>query len=159
MTLLYDRKLDYNPQYDGYNLNITIKQADVTLLGYPLQFANLQSSTRRNNLHLYANLTRSNGPAMTWSMHAIGHLDIDSQPLPESMFNRTFVPYLRSPYFVWNENVNGVPYGAKNFITGAGGFLQLIMYGYAGIRINVDSLSVRKPQLPPNTTELKLNGS
>lgn len=157
MTLLHDRKLDYNPQYDGYNLNITIKQADVTLLGYPLQFANMQASTRRNNLHLYTNLTRSNGPAMTWSMHAIGHLEIDSQPLSEVMFNRTFVPYLRSPYFVWNEYVNGVSYGAVNFITGAGGFLQLIMYGYAGIRINVDSLTIRKPQLPPNTNELKLN--
>lgn len=158
MTLLYDRKLDYNPQYDGYNLNIPIKQADVTLLGYPLQFGNLQSSTRRNNLHLYANLTRSNGPAMTWSMHAIGHLEIDSKPLSELMLNRTYVPYLRSPYFVWNEYVNGVPNGAGNFITGAGGFLQLIMYGYAGIRMNVGSLTIRKPQLPPNTSELKLNG-
>lgn len=158
MTLLYDRKLDYNPQYDGYNLNIGIKQADVALLGYPLQFVGYAPSTRRNNLLLYSNLTRLNGPAMTWSMHAIGHLDIDTQPLSESMFNRTFVPYLRSPYFVWNEYVNGVPNGAGNFITGAGGFLQLIMYGFAGIRINVDSLSISRPQLPPNTNELKFNG-
>lgn len=74
------------------------------------------------------------------------------------MFNRTYVPYLRSPYFVWNEYVNGVSDGAGNFITGAGGFLQLIMFGYAGIRINIDSLSIRKSQLPPNTSELKLNG-
>lgn len=156
ITLLYDRKLDYNPQYDGYNLNITIKQADVTLLGYPLQYVNIKQSTRRNNLYFYANLTRSNGPAMTWSMHAIGHLDIDS--LSETMFNRTYVPYLRAPYFVWNEYMNGVPEGAGNFITGAGGFLQLIMYGYAGIRINVDSLSIYNSQLPPNSSELKLNG-
>lgn len=158
LTLLYDRELDYNPQYDGYSLNITIKQADVALLGYPLQFANIQPSTRRNNLNLYANLTRSNGPAMTWSMHAIGHLDSDSTPPTEEMFNRTYVPYMRQPYLMWNEYVNGVPDGAGNFITGAGGFLQLIMYGYAGIRVNVDSLSIQKPQLPPNTKQLKLNG-
>lgn len=158
ITLIYDRELDYYPQYDGYNLNITIKQADVVLLGYPLEFANIQPSTRRNNLKLYANLTRENGPAMTWSMHAIGHLEVDSMPPSQKIFNRTYIPYVRSPYFVWNEYVNGVPGGAANFITGAGGFLQLIMYGYAGIRINVDSMSIEKPQLPPNTHRLKLNG-
>lgn len=156
MTLLYDRKLDYNPEYDGYDLNMTIKQADVTLLGYPLQFANMQPSTRRNNLNLYGKLTRTNGPAMTWSMHAIGHLEIET--LSEEMFNRTYVTYMQSPYFVWNEYSNGYSGGAGNFITGAGGFMQLIMYGFAGIRINVDSLSIRKPQLPPNTNELKFNG-
>lgn len=158
ITLLYDRQLDYYPQYDGYTPNIIIKQADVTLLGYPLQFTNIQSSTRRNNLNIYANLTRDTGPAMTWSMHVIGHLETDSISPTEEMFNRTFIPYMRLPYFVWNEYVNGVPNGASNFITGAGGFMQLIIYGYAGIRINVDSLSIQKPQLPPNTKQLKLNG-
>lgn len=95
---------------------------------------------------------------MTWSMHAIGHLETDSTPPTEQIFNRTFVPYIRLPYFVWNEYVNGVPDGASNFITGAGGFMQLIIYGYAGIRINFDSLIIEKPQLPPNTQQLKLNG-
>lgn len=158
ITLLYDRQLDYHPQYDGYNLSISIKQADAALLGYPLQFANIRASTHRNNLNYYANVTRSNGPAMTWSMHAIGHLEVDSTPPSEQIFNHTFIPYIRSPYFVWNEYVNGVPDGASNFITGAGGFLQLIMYGFAGIRINSDSLSLGHSQLPPKTTKLKLNG-
>lgn len=158
ITLLYDRQLDYNPQYDGYNLSIGIKQADVALLGYPLQFANIRTSTRRNNLNFYTNLTRPNGPAMTWSMHAIGYLETNSIPPNEEIFNRTFIPYIRSPYFVWNEFKNGIPNGASNFITGAGGFLQLIVYGFAGIRINSDSLSIHRPQLPPNTTGLKLKG-
>lgn len=159
VTLLYDRRFDYNPQYDGYNLSIPIKQADVTLLGYPLHYSNIRTSTRQNNLKFYANLTRSNGPAMTWSMHAIGHLDVDTMPPTDDMFNRTFVPYIRLPYYVWNEYVNGVNGGAGNFITGAGGFLQLIMYGYAGIRINADLLTIRRSQLPPNTKTLKLKGS
>lgn len=94
---------------------------------------------------------------MTWSMHAIGHLDVDELP-SEELFNRTFVPYIRTPFYVWNEYVDGVSGGASNFITGAGGFLQLIMYGYAGIRINADSLTIEKPTLPPRTIKLKLNG-
>lgn len=132
-----------------------IKQADTTLLGYPMRFANMEKSTRRNNLNFYSNVTRPNGPAMTWSMHAIGHLDVDPTPPDQQMFERTYVPYVRRPFFVWNEYVDGFDGGAGNFITGAGGFLQLIMYGYAGIRINVDSLSIQRPHLPPNTTALK----
>lgn len=95
---------------------------------------------------------------MTWSMHAIGHLDTSSKPPSERKFNRTYIPYIRLPYFVWNEFVDGVDGGAENFITGAGGFLQLIMHGYAGIRINTDSLSIQRTQLPPNTKKLKLKG-
>lgn len=158
ITLLYDRQLDYNPQYDGYNLNVKIKQADVTLLGYPLQYTNIQTTTRRNNLNFYENVTRANGPAMTWSMHTIGHLDVDPMPPSAHKFQKTYAPYVRQPFYVWNEYVNGVENGASNFITGAGGFLQLIIYGYAGIRINADSLTIEKSTLPPNTTQLKLNG-
>lgn len=157
IRLLHDAKLDYNPQYEGYNLSIPIKQADVALLGYPLQYANINARTRRNNLKFYENVTRKNGPAMTWSMHAIGHLDIDELPT-EEFFNRTFASYIRKPFYVWNEYVDGVTDGASNFITGAGGFLQLIMYGYAGIRINADSLTIERSTLPPRTSKLKLNG-
>lgn len=149
--------LDYNPQYDGYNLSIPIKQADVVLLGYPLQYANVKKSTRRNNLEFYANVTRETGPAMTWSMHAIGHLEIAELPT-EELFHRTYAPYIRKPFYVWNEFVEGLSGGASNFITGAGGFLQLIMYGYAGIRINADSMTITRPTLPPRTNELKFNG-
>lgn len=158
ITLLYDQHLDYNPQYDGYNLNITIKQADAILLGYPLQYTNIKSSTRINNLKLYANVTRSNGPAMTWSMHTIGHLEVDSTPPTRQMFKRTYEPYVRRPFYVWNEYMDGIEDGANNFITGAGGFLQLIINGYAGIRIKPDSLTIEKVALPPNATKLKLNG-
>lgn len=155
---MHDQKRDYTPQFDGFNFNLTIKQADTVLLGYPMRFANMEKSTRRNNLFLYSNLTRPNGPAMTWSMHAIGHLDVDPTPPEKQLFDRTYAPYIRRPFFVWNEVVDGFEGGASNFITGAGGFLQLIMYGYAGIRINADSLSIQQPKLPPDTTSMNLKG-
>lgn len=156
IKLLYDAKINYNPQYEGYVPGTQIKQADVVLLAYPLQY-DLDISTKRNNLEIYANVTRDNGPAMTWSMHALGHLDIGEVP-SEALFNRTFVPYIRQPFYTWNEYVHGIEDGAENFITGAGGFLQLIMYGYAGIRIRSDALVINGPQLPPQTNRLKLNG-
>lgn len=158
ITLLYDQQLDYNPQYDGYRLGEKIKQADVALLGYPLYYANIQASTRRNNLLYYANVTDSNGPAMSWSMYMLGFMESEPSAATDQIFRRSFAPYVRKPYYVWNENEDQAQDGAGNFITGAGGFLQLLIYGFAGIRINSDSVTLEKPSLPPNTTELTLNG-
>ena len=50
--------------------------------------------------------------------------------------------------------------GAVNFITGAGGFLQSLIYGYAGIRIlpYYMKISPLNSNLPPNTDRLILKG-
>lgn len=37
LKLLYDEERDFHPQFENYNYE-TIKQADVVLLGFPLQF-------------------------------------------------------------------------------------------------------------------------
>ena len=53
---------------------------------------------------------------------------------------------------------NGV--GAVNFITGAGGFLQSLIYGYAGIRILPYHMKISpvNSNLPPNTNRLIFKG-
>lgn len=56
------------------------------------------------------------------------------------------------PVQVWSENRFGG--GAVNFITGMGGFLQALMFGYAGMRLHVEELSFNSPQLPPSVTRL-----
>jgi protein-glucosylgalactosylhydroxylysine glucosidase len=38
LKLLYDETGDFHPQYEGYEDGTNIKQADVVLLGFPLQF-------------------------------------------------------------------------------------------------------------------------
>lgn len=38
IKLLYDEEKDFHPQCENFNDSIIIKQADVVLLGYPLQF-------------------------------------------------------------------------------------------------------------------------
>lgn len=42
-----------------------------------------------------------------------------------------------------------------NFITGAGGFLQAVVYGYGGIRIKKDGLYFNST-LPPGVTKLAM---
>jgi trehalose/maltose hydrolase-like predicted phosphorylase len=56
---------------------------------------------------------------------------------------------------VWNENKGGD--GATNFITGMGGFLQSILFGFGGIRLHKDRLTI-DPVLPPGCDKLRFNG-
>jgi protein-glucosylgalactosylhydroxylysine glucosidase len=38
LKLLYDEQRDFHPQFENFNDSMIIKQADVVLLGFPLQF-------------------------------------------------------------------------------------------------------------------------
>ena len=56
---------------------------------------------------------------------------------------------------VWTENKNKD--GATNFITGMGGFLQAILFGYGGLRLQEKSLYF-DPVLPPGCSEMRFTG-
>lgn len=145
----------------------------------------LRSSTRRNDLEAYERATRSSGPAMTWSMFAINYLDINDTIKADQHFRNCFQKYLEPPFWIWREvqrEVNGKPVapprdardekaetgagdemeetGAVNFLTGAGGFLQSILFGYAGLRVLSDRLLLQPPNnhLMPATNELIVDG-
>ena len=92
---------------------------------------------------------------MTWSMYTIGFLDLNEQKKAQEMFEKSYSQYIRKPYNTWSETREGVR-GSGNFITGAGGFLQSLIYGYAGIRLRTDYLEISNPKLPENTTGLIL---
>ncbi|XP_053673671.1 protein-glucosylgalactosylhydroxylysine glucosidase-like [Anopheles nili] len=142
IKLPYDVARDYHPQFDDYRPGTVIKQADTVLLGFPLLYGGMNASTRRNDLRTYEPVTRDTGPAMTWAMHAINHLDIGDPGPAADNFVRSYQPYIRGPFHVWHE-LTQAGGGARNFITGAGGFLQAVVFGYAGVRVYLDRLEVR----------------
>ncbi|XP_053665201.1 protein-glucosylgalactosylhydroxylysine glucosidase-like [Anopheles marshallii] len=154
LTLLYDAEGDFHPQYEGYQTGTPIKQADTVLLIYPLQYP-MNVSTKANNLRKYSEVTRENGPAMTWAIHTIGHLELNQLIEADAMFDKSYRQYLRAPFNVWSENGNNEP-GAGNFITGAGGFLQSIINGYAGVRLHQDRLEITNARLTPSTGTLHI---
>jgi len=62
---------------------------------------------------------------------------------------------LRSSSFgVWTETPTG---GAVNFITGAGGFLQTVLYGLPGLRIRADHLELN-PSFVEGMTSITVRG-
>ncbi|KAH9490327.1 hypothetical protein Btru_034974 [Bulinus truncatus] len=154
LRLPYDPVLDYHPEYEGFTLNETTKQADVVLLGFPLMVA-MNESTRRNDMLFYEKTTPiGNVPAMTWGVFLIGWLDLGDEVKAAELYNRS-VLNSQEPFLVWSENADGT--GAANFLTGMGGYLQLVLFGYGGCRIYDDMLTFN-PVLITGTTEVKFTG-
>ena len=152
----FDKMLKYHPEFDGFDikkpLNV-VKQADVILLNFPLMYP-MENDVRENDLLFYENITDLNGPAMTHSMFAIGWLEVGNRVAADKAFKRNF-ENIQEPFKVWTEIRNGE--GASNFLTGAGGFLQAVIFGYAGIRLRNFSLDFNL-NLLPESTSLLLNG-
>lgn len=63
-------------------------------------------STMANDLIYYENVTRENGPAMTWSMHTVGHLRLGNNEQATRLFDRSYKPYVRDPYKVIINKLN-----------------------------------------------------
>jgi hypothetical protein len=102
-------------------------------------------------------VTSEEGPAMTWSMHAIEYLDIKDQAEAARTFEKAWSTYTHLPFLVWSENQPEMP-AAGNFITGAGGFLQSLINGYGGIRLHFNHMSITNFYVPRNSGSLRLNG-
>ncbi|XP_018793331.1 PREDICTED: acid trehalase-like protein 1 [Bactrocera latifrons] len=160
MQILYDEKLDYHPQHLGYKRGEIVKQADVVLLGYPIQYA-MSNATRRNDLLNYEAVIRESGPAMSWSMFAINFLDVKDIEKASLYFQRGYKDYIRPEFKVWSENKNGFQ-GSANFLTGIGGFLQTIIHGYGGVRVqlagNQSVMVIQKTYRLPTSKGFTING-
>ncbi|XP_036619598.1 protein-glucosylgalactosylhydroxylysine glucosidase isoform X2 [Trichosurus vulpecula] len=127
----FDPERNYHPEFDGYEPGETVKQADVVLLGYPVPYP-LSPDVRRKNLEIYEAVTSSEGPAMSWSMFAVGWMELKEVQKAHAHLRKCF-SNISEPFKVWTENADGS--GAVNFLTGMGGFLQAALFGFPGFRI------------------------
>ncbi|NWU72359.1 PGGHG glucosidase, partial [Pterocles burchelli] len=149
----FDVELNYHPEYEGYSPGEPVKQADVVLLGFPLMHP-MSAEVRRNDLETYEPVTDPHGPAMTWSMFAVGWLELREVQRARSQLEKCF-SNITEPFEIWVENADGS--GAVNFLTGMGGFLQAVLFGYTGFRITRTSLRF-SPALPDDTNEVTVTG-
>ncbi|NWU20194.1 PGGHG glucosidase, partial [Dyaphorophyia castanea] len=149
----FDEERKYHPEYDGYSPGEPVKQADVVLLGFPLMHP-MSAEVRRNDLEMYEPVTDPAGPAMTWSMFAVGWLELKEPQRAWSQLEKCF-SNITEPFKVWVENSDGS--GAVNFLTGMGGFLQVVLFGFTGFRITRSGL-LFDPAFPDDITKLNLSG-
>jgi hypothetical protein len=60
----------------------------------------MNDQVRRNDLLAYELLTRASGPAMTWSMHSIGFIELGDFVKAQQLFRRSYETYVRPPFNV-----------------------------------------------------------
>uniref|UniRef100_A0A8B9GM55 Protein-glucosylgalactosylhydroxylysine glucosidase n=1 Tax=Astyanax mexicanus TaxID=7994 RepID=A0A8B9GM55_ASTMX len=130
LKIPFDSDLKYHPEFDGYRKGSPVKQADAVLIGFPLGVS-MSPEVRRNDLEWYAAVTDPNGPAMTWGMFAVGWLELGEAEKAQQLIEKCF-KNIQGPFQVWSESSDGS--GAVNFLTGMGGFLQAMLFGYTGFR-------------------------
>jgi hypothetical protein len=142
-----------HPEYAGYT-GETVKQADTVLMTYPFQYITDRAAASAD-LDRYMPVTDPDGPAMTDSVESIIAAQL-RQPgcLDYTLFEDSYLPYLVGPFDQFSETQGAPPLSgdgtgpAFDFATGAGGFLQTYVYGFAGLRWNADALRLA-PTLPP----------
>lgn len=148
-----DTTANIHPEFDGYS-GQTVKQADVTLLQYPLAVP-MSPSLAQNDLDYYKQRTDLNGPSMTDAIATIAGAALGSPGCDVyTSLRNSADPYLAAPFNQWYETRTG---GAFDFTTGQGGYLQEFLYGFTGLRWGTDAVTV-DPFLPPQLPGVDLTG-
>ncbi|KAH3680937.1 hypothetical protein WICMUC_000080 [Wickerhamomyces mucosus] len=133
-------------EYTDMNSSVKIKQADVVLLTFPLDYSDddndedsINQSTR--DLFYYSLKQADIGPAMTFPIFSI----VSSRLLgygcsSQSYLLKSVLPYIRSPFAQFSEQAddnfltNGGTYPAFPFLTASAGYLQALIYGILGLK-------------------------
>lgn len=139
-----------NATYEGE----TIKQADVNLLAYPLDLVSGEAAIRRD-LEYYGARMDPRGPAMGFSVLATLYARLQEPEKAYELFLQSYRPNEVPPFGVLAETANGTnPY----FATGAGGMLQAVIFGFAGLEVTDQGIVQLPARLPAGWKSLRLTG-
>ncbi|OZJ06317.1 hypothetical protein BZG36_00724 [Bifiguratus adelaidae] len=152
IVILYQNTSNIVLEYEGFNASTPVKQADVVLLIYPLEYNVIDPTL---DLTFYAGATSPNGPGMTYSIFSIDAAQLATQGCESYTYLlQSSEPYVRAPFAQFSEQTvdnyedNGHTNPAYTFLTGHGGYLQTYTHGFTGYRPRLDCFYL-DPSLPP----------
>jgi trehalose/maltose hydrolase-like predicted phosphorylase len=129
---------------------------DVTpLLAYPLGVP-MSERAKRAQLEQAARRLLSEGPGamMGSTLLSVDAAELGDRSLIDSLLPHSYQGHLKGPFLMLSETPKN---DAVNFVTGAGGFLQQVIYGYTGLRLGDAGLEPAFPAiLPSKITRLVL---
>ena len=175
LPLLYDEALGVHRMPVGRNNVSVIGGArstscpeDINYLGYPLGPAlGISAVQRRADMNYWSPGTRTclENAGMTAPIHAVNWLKVVPPNITGAAeaLNRSMLAVAYGPFNVRNEvdvhaTVVGGHFNNTHFITGDGGFVQILVNGHGGLMMGPSGLQLNRPTLPPGATELKLRG-
>ncbi len=136
-------------KYDGE----IIKQADANLLSYPLNI--VKGDELLKDLKYYEEKLAVEGPAMGKSIFAVIYARLGNAEKAFSLFKESYEPNKRPPFGALSEAAtSNNPY----FVTGAGGMLQTILFGFGGLHLTEEGIIQVTPILPKGWKSLTLKG-
>ena len=161
-NLLIPKVGDISLEYESMNGTIEVKQADVVLKIYPLGVEeNYTLAAQQADLDYYAGRQSTDGPGMTYAIFSIDASEISPSGCSAYTYDiGSWSGYLREPWFSFSEQLiddptlNGGTNPAFPFLTGHGGFLQVDLYGYLGLRYSTNYTLRVNPTLPPQIPHL-----
>ena len=137
-----------NASYTG----APIKQADASLLSYPLSIVAAPARVAQD-LAYYEPRLSPEGPAMSQAIMATLHARAGHASDATRLFLASYRPNQVAPFGVLAETAGGSnPY----FATGAGGTLQALLFGFGGLDIGDAGLVQRKGLLAPGWKRLTI---
>lgn len=139
-----------NQSYEGE----IIKQADVNLLSYPLDIITERDDVLKD-LKYYEPKLSPEGPAMGQSIFAILYARLGDSKEAYRLFKRSYEPNKRAPFGALAESATSEnPY----FATGAGGMLQVVLFGFGGLHLTENGIEQKNEILPKEWKSLTLKG-
>jgi trehalose/maltose hydrolase-like predicted phosphorylase len=149
----YDSSGAYHPTYEG--APDSTRGSVSPLLSYPLEIPMSERAKRTDLDQALQQLARKGGGAMmTTTLYPVIAAELRDRSAVDTLPPRTYQPHLRGPFMVLAETPRN---NAVNFLTGAGGFLQQVIYGYTGLRLQEGGLVRKfKPLLPSRIKRLVL---
>ena len=131
-----------------------IKQADANLLAYPLAEVTDRAAILRD-LRYYEPKLSPAGPAMGKSVFAVIYARLGEPAEAYRLFRESFVPNQQPPFGAISEVATS---NFSYFATGAGGLLQSVLFGFAGLRITDGGVEQRGAVLPAAWRSLTVTG-
>ncbi len=142
MWIPFDEKEQRYLEYEDY-AGQTIKQADTSILVYPYEMP-MSDEVKANIVDYYRSKYPKGNIMMAAAFDGIVDCELGRNESGwESMLR--LMPHFRAPFLLVSESPKN---DCISFQTGLGGLLQLVLMGFAGIRLHESELVVR-PCLPP----------
>jgi protein-glucosylgalactosylhydroxylysine glucosidase len=153
LHLPYDSASEYYRTYEG--APDSTLGAVTPLLSYPLGVP-MSDRAKRAQLRQAVRRLLAEGPGamMGSTLLSVDAAELGDRALLDSLLPHSYQSHLRGPFLMLSETPTN---DAVNFVTGAGGFLQQVIYGYTGLRLGESGLEPAfAPLLPSRITRLVL---
>ncbi len=131
-------------EHASYSGEMT-KQADAELLAYPLGIITRPDEIESTIGYYAGKIDSIGGPAMSHAAMAVNYARMGFGDKAARLVSRAYRPNLRGAFLSIAETPGN---NETYFMTGAGGLLQAIVFGYAGIDITENGITQTASSLP-----------